>query len=368
MRKLSIAEFLAAVAALVLMFAYANLAAGAEPPAPAAGLQRVVETLVPPPDVPAHEQVATGPPVVVQVRLVIQEKPLTVGPDGATVWAMTYNGSVPGPLIVAHQDDYVEVTLVNPATNTLEHNVDFHAATGALGGGALTHVRPGEQATIRFKATRAGVFVYHCAPGGPMIPWHVVSGMNGAILVLPRDGLRDAKGQPVRYDRAYYIGEQDFYLPRDAAGHYTRYGSPLAEMGDMMRVMRTLTPTHVVFDGAVGALTGKGALTSRVGQTLLLIHSQANRDSRPHLIGGHGDLVWPGGAFANPPLVDQETWFVPGGSATAALYTFREPGTYVYVTHNLIEAVLLGATAEIHVEGDWDDDLMQAVRKPGPID
>ncbi len=83
----------------------------------------------------------------------------------------------------------------------MQHNIDFHASTGALGGGALTLINPGEQTTLRFKATRAGVFVYHCAPGGPMIPWHVVSGMNGAIMVLPRDGLKDGKGKPLHYDK-----------------------------------------------------------------------------------------------------------------------------------------------------------------------
>lgn len=36
------------------------------------------------------------------------------------------------------------------------------------------------------------------------------------------------------------------------------------------------------------------------------------------------------------------TWFIHGGSARAALYTFCEPGVYAYVTHNLIEAVELG--------------------------
>ena len=102
---------------------------------------------------------------------------------------MTFGGTVPGPLIVVHQGDYVELTLVNPATNLLLHNIDFHAATGALGGADLTRVNPGQQAVMRFKATRTGVFVYHCAPGGAMTPLHVVSGMNGAIMVLPRDGL-----------------------------------------------------------------------------------------------------------------------------------------------------------------------------------
>ncbi len=27
---------------------------------------------------------------------------------------MTYNGSMPGPLMVVHEGDYVELTLVNP--------------------------------------------------------------------------------------------------------------------------------------------------------------------------------------------------------------------------------------------------------------
>ncbi|TIP61841.1 MAG: nitrite reductase, copper-containing, partial [Mesorhizobium sp.] len=68
--------------------------------------------------------------------------------DGTTLNAMTYDGSVPGPLMVVHQDDYVELTLINPDTNTLAHNIDFHAATGALGGGELTLVNPGEQVTL----------------------------------------------------------------------------------------------------------------------------------------------------------------------------------------------------------------------------
>ena len=56
--------------------------------------------------------------------------------------------------------------------------------------------------------------------------------------------------------------------------------------------MRTLIPTHLVFNGAVGALTGENARQAKVGETVLMIHNQANRDSRPHLIGGHGNYVW----------------------------------------------------------------------------
>ena len=94
-------------------------------------------------------------------------------------------------------------------------------------------------------------------------------------------------------------------------------------------------------------------MKAKVGETVLIVHSQANRDTRPHLIGGHGDYVWEEGKFANPPAKDLETWFIRGGSAGAALYTFLQPGVYAYVNHNLIEAVELGATAHFVVEGDW---------------
>jgi hypothetical protein len=130
--------------------------------------------------------------------------------------------------------------------------------------------------------------------------------------------------------------------------------------------MRKLVPTHVVFEGKVGALTGKNALQAKVGETALIVHSQANRDSRPHLIGGHGDYVWETGSFHNPPEGPQ-TWFIRGGSAGAALYTFRQPGVYAYLNHMLVEAVELGALAHFKVEGQWNDDLMKQVSPPQPI-
>ena len=99
----------------------------------------------------------------------------------------------------------------------------------------------------------------------------------------------------------------------------------------------------------------------------MFITSQANRDTRIHLIGGHADLYWPGGKFNNRPYTDLETWAIPGGSAAAALYKFREPGTYVYLNHNLIEAFAFGAIAQIKVEGEWDNSLMKQIEKPGPI-
>jgi len=39
----------------------------------------------------------------------------------------------------------------------------------------------------------------------------------------------------------------------------------------------------------------------------------------------------------------------------------------VYLSHNLIEAILLGAVAHINVSGEWNNDLMEQLKKPSPI-
>ncbi len=325
--------------------------------------RRKVE-LVAPPFVHEHDIIAKEPPSIVEFEMTIVEKEVEIDEEGTMLQGMTFNGSIPGPLMVVHEGDYVELTLINPPENGMQHNIDFHAATGGLGGGSLTLVNPGEHTVLRFKATRPGTYVYHCAPGGPMIPWHVVSGMSGAIMILPRDGLKDDKGQPVSYERVFYIGENDFYVPRDKDGNYMRFEDAGSSYSDTLEVMNGLIPTHVVFNGKAGSLTGENALKSKVGETVLIVHSQANRDTRPHLIGGHGDLVWETGKFNNPPARDQETWFIRGGSAGAALYKFLQPGVYAYVNHNLIEAVNLGATAHFLVDGEWDNDLMAQLLAP----
>ena len=329
-------------------------------------LEVVEPVLVPAPAVHEHSLEPPAAPRLVKYTMTIQEKEIEVEP-GVFMWAFTFNGHVPGPMMVVHEGDYVELTLKNPSSNQLVHNIDFHASTGALGGGELTNVAPGQEVVLRWKATKPGVFVYHCAPGGAMIPWHVVHGMNGAIVVLPKEGLKDKNGKPIKYDKAFYIGEQDYYIPKDKDGKYIRFKNAADSYAEDKKAMDGLIPTHVVFGESKGQLTGDNAMTSKVGETVMIYHSQSNRQSYPHLIGGHGEYVWERGNLADAPAHDLETWIIAAGSTGAAMYTFKQPGTYVYLSHNLIEALNLGALAQIRVEGEWNNDLMQQIVPPGPI-
>ncbi len=335
----------------------------------------VDQELVDPPFLPPHDQVATSPPRVVNIRMEIVEREFEIAP-GVFVWQMAFNNHVPGPVPVVFQWDWINLTLVNGTTDTvrfgtadnqLVHNVDFHASTGALGGGDMTLVAPGQEIGLRWRAEKAGFFVYHCAPGGEMVPYHVTTGGNGAILVLPREGLRDGYGNPIRYDRAFYFGEQDYYVPMNADGTSRRYGNFALQMPEAIEVMRGLVPTHIAFNGSYGSLTQDIRLEAEVGETVLLLHSQANNPSFPHLIGGHGDWVWPYGKFNNRPDEGLESWSVVAGGTAAAVYTFQQEGVYAYLNHNLIKAFLFDAKAFIHVTGGWDDDLMTNTFTARPV-
>ena len=63
-------------------------------------LKRIVQKMVAPPNFPIHQQVVTENKIV-QVKLVIEEKEVEISP-GVFMWQMTFNGTAPGPMIVAH--------------------------------------------------------------------------------------------------------------------------------------------------------------------------------------------------------------------------------------------------------------------------
>jgi len=142
--------------AVLLAATQSSAASGGDTKVDIQTLPRKKVKLVAPPFVHEHEQVAKDGPAVIEFTLTIEEKATVIDDDGTQLHAMTYDGSIPGPLMVVHQGDYVELTLINPETNAMPHNIDFHAATGALGGGALTLINPGERVTLRFKADRSG--------------------------------------------------------------------------------------------------------------------------------------------------------------------------------------------------------------------
>ena len=125
--------------------------------------------LAAPPDLPAFPDCG-GDPRNVRVTLETKEYEGEIAP-GVTYTFLSSNGGVPGPAIVVCLGDFDPATLKNAADSKHAHNVDFHSATGELGGGGISMVGPGQQTTFRFQTIKEGVFLYHCAI--PPIPFHV---------------------------------------------------------------------------------------------------------------------------------------------------------------------------------------------------
>ena len=86
------------------------------------------------------------------------------------------------------------------------------------------------------------------------------------------------------------------------------------------------------------------------------------------MIGGHGEWVWPYGKFNNLPNEGLESWDVVAGGTAAAVYTFEQPGLYVYLNHNVIMAFIKDAKAFIHVTGEWNNELMEQTSPPTTVE
>lgn len=249
----------------------------------------------------------------------------------------------PGPIVRARVGDVLRFTLTNLPTNKMPHNVDFHAVTGQGGGAADTTVAPGESAVIEARLLYPGMFMYHCAAGD--VPGHIAQGMYGGILVDPAEPL------PV-VEHELYMVQSEFYTTDAADG-------PLITDRAAMTAEH---PTFVVFNGAVGSLTGDNAPRIGVGETMRIyfVNAGLNLDSNFHPIGSHWDKVYQEGALLNAPLRGSQTTLVPAGGGTVVELIGQVPQTIVLVDHALTRAFDKGAIGQIVVEGDPNPEIFEA--------
>jgi nitrite reductase (NO-forming) len=263
--------------------------------------------------------------------------------EGVAYEFWTFDGTIPGPMIRVRVGDTVELTLKNPAESMMTHNIDLHAVTGPGGGGMATMIAPGQSATIRFKTLNPGVFVYHCAT--PPIPQHISSGMYGLIIVEPEGGLP-------KVDREFYMMQGDFYL-EGARGEQGLRAFSMDKMLDER-------PDYVVFNGAVGAITGDRAFKANVGETVRIFFGVGGPNilSSFHVIGEIFDRVMLEGASEWSTNV--QTTLVPAGGATIVDFKVEIPGNLTIVDHSL-GRLAKGAAATIVVEGDGNPEVFEIV-------
>jgi nitrite reductase (NO-forming) len=291
-----------------------------------------------------EEAVLTDPPAVpppitrrhatrVIVRLTVQEvvKPLA---DGVEYTFWTFGGSVPGKFIRVREGDEVEFHLSNHPSSKMPHNIDLHAVTGPGGGAASSFTAPGHTSTFSFKALNRGLYVYHCATAP--VGMHIANGMYGLILVEPREGMPAV-------DREYYVMQGEFYT----AG---KNGATGLQPFSMEKAIEE-SPEYVVFNGAVGSLTGDRAITAKTGETVRLYvgNGGPNLISSFHVIGEIFDKVYvEGGDLVNTNL---QTTLVPAGGSAIAEFKCEVPGTFILVDHSIFRTFNKGSLGMLKIDG-----------------
>jgi nitrite reductase (NO-forming) len=255
---------------------------------------------------------------------------------GITFNYWTFNNTVPGPLFRVREGDIVRVTIKNNATSLHNHNVDFHAATGPGGGGAVSVVAPGETKVFTFKALNPGLFVYHCAV--PNMAVHMAHGMYGLILVEPKEGLPAV-------DKEFYVMQGELFT----TGAIGRQG---LQAFDAKKMMQSI-PTYITFNGRPDGTVGK--MKAEVGDRIRMYVGNGGvvHSSSFHVVGEIFDTVYPEASIGGAIFKNVQTTNVPAGGATIVEFTVDYPGTYVLVDHALMRTDK-GAWGTIEVTGPAD--------------
>jgi nitrite reductase (NO-forming) len=312
-------------------------------PAPDAEVNVAVAPQMP----PAVERTT---PAIVDVAFEVVEHVATIDPGTGTqfeTWGYRIvdgdDGVVvgtPGPVIRARVGDVLRFTITNPAGNQHPHNVDFHAVTGQGGGAEATTVAPGESTTIEARMLYPGFFMYHCAYGD--VPSHISHGMYGGILVEPATPLPAS-------DHEWYVVQSEYYTSGDPSGVVVEDRAALSAEA----------PTHVVFNGAVGAIAGDNALQMAVGERarLYFVNAGLNLTSNFHPIGSHWDRVYQEAALLNQPLRGSQTTLVPAGGGTVVELVGQVPQTVLLVDHALVRAFDKGAVGHVVITGDANPEI-----------
>ncbi len=318
-------------------------------PATAEEAIEAVEPIILPPEVKGEEvAILTDPPMVpppidrnhptkVIVKLEVVEKVMKMA-DGVDYTFWTFGGTVPGSFIRVRQGDVVEFELMNHPTSKMPHNIDLHAVTGPGGGAAASFTAPGHSTTFSFRTLNPGLYVYHCAVAP--VAMHVANGMYGLIYVEPEEGLPEV-------DREFYVMQGDFYTKG-------RYGAQGLQPFSMEKAIDEHAD-YVVFNGAVGAISGENAMPAKKDETVRIFFGNGgpNLSSSFHVIGEIFDRVYVEGGTGTINENIQTT-MVPAGGSAIVEFKCEVPGDLILVDHALTRAFNKGAIGMIRVEGERD--------------
>jgi FtsP/CotA-like multicopper oxidase with cupredoxin domain len=186
---------------------------GQDVPAPG-GPDTLAELLFPPKALPHR------PGRVREYTLSAVDRQIEVA-KGVFYSAWTYNGTVPGPVIRATEDDLLRVKFANGGSHP--HTIHFHGIHPAHMDGVFEIVEPGASFTYEFPARPYGMHVYHCH--STPLKKHIAKGLYGAFIIDPPK-LRPPAQELVMVLTGFDTdgdGENNFYGVNGPAFYYAKY-------------------------------------------------------------------------------------------------------------------------------------------------
>src|SRR3954464_5799323 len=155
-----------------------------------------------------------------EYTLTATERDVEIAP-GVIFPAWTYNGTVPGPVIRATEDDLLRVSFVNAGAHP--HTIHFHGIHPANMDGVFETVQPGGRFVYEFPARPYGVQLYHCH--ATPLKKHIHKGLYGAFIIdppTPRAPARELVMVLNGYD-ADGDGSNNFYTVNGLTFYYAKY-------------------------------------------------------------------------------------------------------------------------------------------------
>jgi FtsP/CotA-like multicopper oxidase with cupredoxin domain len=183
--------------------------------APAPDRNPALDALLKPPPALPHERGR-----VREYELVAFDREIEVA-RGVTFPAWTYNGTVPGPVIRATEDDLLRVKFRNGGSHP--HTIHFHGIHPARMDGVFETVEPGAAITYEFPARPYGMHLYHCH--ATPLKKHIHKGLYGAFIIDPPKPRKPAQ-ELVMVMNGFDTdgdGENNVYGVNGPAFYYARY-------------------------------------------------------------------------------------------------------------------------------------------------
>ncbi|MGG1679377.1 multicopper oxidase domain-containing protein [Neobacillus sp. NRS-1170] len=255
--------------------------------------------------------------------------------------AWTFNGEVPGPVIVVNQGDKINFKLSN-MDPSIPHSMDFHAVH-ASPSADFANVMPDQTGNFSYPANNPGVFMYHC--GTKPVLAHIANGMHGTIIVKPKEGYPTDS----EVDREIVIIQNEWYKYNDlddftnGVPKYVVFSTKALKEGDANT------------NGAVGALVDK-PLLAKVGDKVrfYVMNVGPNEVSSFHVVGTVMDDVFVDGNPFNH-LKGLQTIMLPASGGAVVEFTVTKEGSFPFVTHQF-NHVTKGAVGILKVTKDGHDD------------